>query len=222
MSRLLLVDDDVELAEMLRDYLAQGWRGEAGAELLSQRTWQHPLQPFSRRYFEQASALSTFAREWYGAHEERAAQALPVVAAFEPDPEVPLTLARLTEFLRHPARSFLRNRLQVRFEQDEELLEDDELFSVDGLTAYGLIQQLQQGVRTQLAHDAALDVGLQVQRQVQRLGGRRKGTQVGNGNQGLQLVEVQIAHGRDVSICELNCQLIQLYRCLAQREHAAP
>jgi exodeoxyribonuclease V gamma subunit len=58
----------------------------------------------------------------------------------------------------------------VRFEQDEELLEDDERFSVDGLTAYGLIQQLQQGVRTQLAHDAALDVGLQVQRQVQRLG----------------------------------------------------
>lgn len=59
-------------------------------------------------------------------------------------------------------------------------------------------------------------------RQVQRLGGRRKGAQVGNGNQGLQLVEVQVAHGRYISIYELNCQLIQLYRCLAQREHAAP
>ncbi|UBQ42291.1 exodeoxyribonuclease V subunit gamma [Comamonas thiooxydans] len=167
------------LVSQLRDYLRQGWQGEGssglsaserGDLLLAQRTRQHPLQPFSRRYFEQASGLSTFAREWYGAHEEREAQALPVVAAFEPDPEVPLTLTRLTEFLRHPARSFLRNRLQVRFEQDEDLVEDDEIFSVDGLTAYGLIQQLQQGVRTQLAHDAALDVGMQVQRQVQRLG----------------------------------------------------
>ena len=157
------------LVSQLRDYLAQGWQGEEGGDLLAQRTQQHPLQPFSRRYFEQASGLSTFAREWYGAHEERAAPALPAVAAFEPDPEVPLTLARLTDFLRNPARSFLRNRLLVRLDQDEDQLEDDERFSVDGLTAYGLIQQLQQGVRTQLAQHTAVDVGAQVQRQVQRL-----------------------------------------------------
>lgn len=166
------------LVSQLRDYLAQGWQGEGstglpakeqGALLLAQRTWQHPLQPFSRRYFEQASGLSTFAREWHGAHEGRAAQAPPAVAAFEPDPDVPLTLARLIDFLRNPARSFLRHRLLVRFEQDDERVADDELFSVDGLTAYGLIQQLQQAVRTQLAQGADVDVAEQVQRQVQRL-----------------------------------------------------
>ena len=157
------------LVSQLRDYLAQGWQGEGG-DLLGQRTQQHPLQPFSRRYFEQSSGLSTFAREWYGAHEEREVLAVPAVAAFEPDPEVPLTLARLTDFLRNPARNFLRNRLLVRFEQDDEVVEDDELFSVDGLMAYGLIAQLQQGVRTQLAQGAAVDVSAQVQRQVQRLG----------------------------------------------------
>jgi exodeoxyribonuclease V gamma subunit len=174
------------LVSQLRDYLAQGWQGEGSGELseleqgkllIAQRTQQHPLQPFSRRYFEQASGLSTYAREWYGAHEEQPAPDLPPVAAFEPDPEVPLTLARLTDFLRNPARSFLRNRLMVRFEQDEDVVEDDERFSVDGLTAYGLIQQLQQGVRTQLAQDVAknvaqgmaLNVEAQVQQQVQRL-----------------------------------------------------
>ena len=157
------------LVSQLRDYLAQGWRGEAGADLLAQRSWQHPLQPFSRRYFELASGLSTYAREWHAAHEEGEAQALPEVAAFVPDPEVPLTLARLTDFLRNPARNFLRNRLLVRLEQEEEVLEDDELFSVDGLTAYGLINQLQQGVRTQLAQSAAMNVDASVQQQVQRL-----------------------------------------------------
>ena len=158
------------LVSQLRDYLAQGWRGEAGAELLSQRTWQHPLQPFSRRYFEQASGLSTFAREWHAAHQQAQAQVLPQMAAYESDPEVPLTLARLTDFLRNPARSFLRHRLLVRFEQEDEVVEDDELFTVDGLTAYGLVQQLQQGVRTQLAQaDGAVDVPGQVQRNVQRL-----------------------------------------------------
>ena len=157
------------LVSQLRDYLAQAWQGEGGGDLLAQRTQQHPLQPFSRRYFEQASGLSTFAREWYGAHEAQSVPELPVVAAFAPDPEVPLTLARLTDFLRNPARSFLRNRLMVRFEQDEEVVEDDERFRVDGLTAYGLIQQLQQGVRTQLAQGRVLDVEAQVQQQVQRL-----------------------------------------------------
>lgn len=83
------------LVSQLRDYLRQGWQGEGssglcaserGDLLLAQRTRQHPLQPFSRRYFEQASGLSTFAREWYGAHEQRAAQALPVVAPSSPTP----------------------------------------------------------------------------------------------------------------------------------------
>jgi len=66
------------LVAQLRDYLAAGWcgqdthalpRAERGAQLLAQRTQQHPLQPFSRRYFEQDSPLRTWAREWRTAHE---------------------------------------------------------------------------------------------------------------------------------------------------------
>ncbi len=180
------------LVSQLRDYLAQGWSGENGGDLLAQRSWQHPLQPFSRRYFEQASGLRTYAREWHGAHEASAAPALPQVAEFKPDPEVPLTLARLTDFLRNPARSFLRNRLLVRFEQEDEVVEDDELFTVDGLMAYGLVQQLQQGVRTQLAQaGAAIDVQAQVQGQVQRLARAGVLPLAGLGSREAQLLQAQ-------------------------------
>ena len=52
------------LVSQLRDYLETGWRGEGGQPLLAQRTQQHPLQPFSRRYFEEGSPWTTYAREW--------------------------------------------------------------------------------------------------------------------------------------------------------------
>src|SRR5690606_3134423 len=37
------------LVAQLRDYLAAGW----GDAVVAQRTTEHPLQPFSRRYFEE-------------------------------------------------------------------------------------------------------------------------------------------------------------------------
>ena len=37
------------LVSQLRDYLSAGW----GGDVLAQRTTEHPLQPFSRRYFEE-------------------------------------------------------------------------------------------------------------------------------------------------------------------------
>ncbi|GGH57642.1 RecBCD enzyme subunit RecC [Comamonas phosphati] len=158
------------LVSQLRDYLAAGWTGEGGADLLAQRTQQHPLQPFSRRYFELQSGLHTYAREWHAAHDEAAGMLeVPAAAAFEPDPAAPLTLARLTDFWRNPARAYLRNRLLVRFEQDDETIADDELFQVDGLVAYGLVQQLQQDVVTRLAQSAAVDVPRQLGQQVRRL-----------------------------------------------------
>ncbi|CAB5697861.1 Exodeoxyribonuclease V gamma chain [Delftia tsuruhatensis] len=143
------------LVSQLRDYLAAGWCGEGGGGLLEQRTQQHPLQPFSRRYFEEGSPWTTYAREWRAAHAPSDAPShmpqrpeLPR-AAFVPDASAPLTLARLIDFLRHPARAYLRQRLQVRFEQEDNPVVDEELFQLDGLTEYLLVQQLQQ----QLASD---------------------------------------------------------------------
>ena len=159
------------LVSQLRDYLRQGWQGDAAqkGDLLAQRTLQHPLQPFSRRYFEEKSSVHTYAREWHAAYAHDSTAPVPPMPPLELDPDVPLSLARLADFLRHPARAFLRNRLLVRFEQEDEVVQDDELFLVDGLTAYQLVQQLQQDVVAQLAHSSALDVPQQVAQQVQRL-----------------------------------------------------
>jgi exodeoxyribonuclease V gamma subunit len=151
------------LVSQLRDYLSTGW----GKEAVTSRTTQHPLQPFSRRYFETGSSLMTYAREWRAAHEAQelatadaadstdGSDRLPIggdqeviksLAAFLPDPNLPLTLSQLTTFLRNPVKVFFRQRLLVRFEEDEDENADDECFTVDGLQEYLLVQELLAGV----------------------------------------------------------------------------
>jgi exodeoxyribonuclease V gamma subunit len=140
------------LVSQLRDYLSAGW----GEGVVSGRTTQHPLQPFSRQYFENKSALITYAREWRAAHASRvhdvvegegegggdALAAMAPMAAFVPSPHVPLTLSQLTQFLRNPVKAFFRHRLQVVFDETQEENVDDESFGVDGLQRFALIQQL--------------------------------------------------------------------------------
>ena len=131
------------LVAQLRDYIAAGWQGEPGpqeaGDVLAQRTTVHPLQPFSRRYFEGDAQRFTYAREWRQAHAgaQPAASAAP---AFEPWTE-PLTLQQLTRFLQNPVKTFFRVRLDVVFD-DLESHDDDEVFALDGLDRHGLLSQL--------------------------------------------------------------------------------
>jgi exodeoxyribonuclease V gamma subunit len=60
------------LVAQLRDYLDAGW----GAGTTARLSTEHPLQAFSRRYFEPGSAargLFTYAREWRAAHRDEPA-----------------------------------------------------------------------------------------------------------------------------------------------------
>ena len=149
------------LVAQLRDYLAAGWQGEdpaqpgrPGGDVVAQRSFHHPLQPFSRRYFEVGSPLTTYAREWQAAHQGANAPApapspspAPTAAtATTPAPASTLpalNLPTLARFMRHPARSFLRQQWQVSFELAEDLPLDEECFALGGLAAYGLVEQLQ-------------------------------------------------------------------------------
>ena len=153
------------LVSQLRDYLKAGW----GKDALTQRTTEHPLQPFSRRYFEVASPLVTYAREWRTAHAGRplvstaessteadtGADALEMpscvfadtnsseaLAAFVPDPNVAVTLGQLTGFLRNPVKAFFKQRLLVSFEEAQEENADEECFEIDALSQYTLLQDL--------------------------------------------------------------------------------
>ncbi len=149
------------LVSQLRDYLAAGW----GQGEVDRRTTHHPLQPFSRRYFEAGSLLFTHATEWRSAHSDggtgdgtvttdttsdtNSTDAVPVTWASWSD--VPVTQARLVQFLRYPVRTFFRHRLQVSFESDTTEVSDLECFGLDGLQKYSLILQL----LTPLAADTA-------------------------------------------------------------------
>ncbi len=126
------------LMSQLRDYLSAGW----GEDVVAQRTTEHPLQPFSRRYFE-SGRLFTYAREWRAAHDNGATVAgTSSSIAFRPDPAVPLTIGSLSSFVRSPVKSFFRSRLDVVFREDDDPGEDEEAFELAGLSRYGLLDDV--------------------------------------------------------------------------------
>ncbi|MDY7114895.1 exodeoxyribonuclease V subunit gamma [Halomonas sp. SSL-5] len=155
------------LLGQLRDHLAAGWRlagaeeDDAGQALLDALTTEHPLQPFSRKYFRAASgtvesragsgavesfaedpALFTYAREWRAVH---AGQPTPDVTDGELPPmtlDSALPLARLAGFLKDPVKAFFTTRLGVYLEREALESPDHEPFALDGLDHWQLQQAL--------------------------------------------------------------------------------
>lgn len=134
------------LVTQLREYIKGCW-GEASVE---SRTTEHPLQPFSRRYFENNSGLMTYASEWRVAHSESSAHAVigdsnnseDNVSPFDLRDRPALTMQQLITFLRNPVKAFFRHRLSVTFDEEENDDFDDEPFEVSGLERYGFIHDL--------------------------------------------------------------------------------
>ncbi len=133
------------LVGQLRDYLAAGWCMEgdtdddqAGVALLQQLTLEHPLQPFSRRYFEAPGApLPTYMGEW---DQRLAAAPAPAPLAF--DRPVTIERARLAAFVRNPVKAFFTDRLGVVFDAPADETLDDEPFDLNRLETYGLMQDI--------------------------------------------------------------------------------
>lgn len=142
------------LIGQLRDHVAAGWRlagheDKAGA-LLPALSTEHPLQPFSPRYFAPdappAPALDGFysyGREWQAAHGAQAPSHAAGEAALPPvQPERALSLRQLADFLAQPIEAFFAQRLQVRFHADEDEAQDEEVFALDGLQNWQLEAEL--------------------------------------------------------------------------------
>ena len=136
------------LVGQLRDHVSAVW----GAQALQALTTHHPLQPFSRRYFESGSGLSTHAAEWRVLHTPASDESVESVAALAEsqstgtpsDADAPrcITLAQLVTFFRNPVKAFFRETLNVVFDaQDDETL-DDEPFDLRGLEDHALFQHL--------------------------------------------------------------------------------
>lgn len=139
------------LVGQLRDHLAAGWHFEHDAPLLDALTTEHPLQPFSRRYFEdsdESAQLFTYIHEWRGVHEWRDDQASRAPRSqpekLPPPENAPdsLSLGQLGGFLREPVRSFFNTRLGVYFEQEAIAELDAEPFALDGLQNWQLQDRL--------------------------------------------------------------------------------
>jgi len=130
------------LVAQLRDHIRQGWRTATGdgEAVLQAVTTEHPLQPFSPRYFAHDPRLFTYASEWREVHE--------AVAQGENDRLPPwewpegLSLKPLRRFLRNPVHSFFNLRLNVWLEPLEELPQEHEPFRFDRLEQYRLGAEL--------------------------------------------------------------------------------
>jgi exodeoxyribonuclease V gamma subunit len=144
------------LVSQLRDYLAAGWKAagfhapgqNGGDRLLARLTCQHPLQPFSKTYFDPARApdIFTYAHEWRRIFDPGRE---PEAVSFLDPPqfESRLTLAQLIRFLKNPVQHFFNQRLNVYFEDIQVTTLDQEPFALDRLAPFGLgIQLLEAGL----------------------------------------------------------------------------
>ncbi|WP_085656178.1 exodeoxyribonuclease V subunit gamma [Pseudomonas sp. B11(2017)] len=151
------------LIGQLRDHIASGWHlGDTAESLVHVLTEEHPLQPFSSRYFQEGRALFSYASEWRTLHERQEPGA--VTPMLEPHvPEEPLSPALLQDFLRNPVRHFFTQRLKVHFESAQAPLADEEPFVLDALQRYTLSDNL---LEAALGHpdDAATALETQARR----------------------------------------------------------
>ncbi|MDV6319550.1 exodeoxyribonuclease V subunit gamma [Chromohalobacter sp. HP20-39] len=143
----------VLLGELL-DTLEQGWdvpESDAAdrATRLAQRLIEtHPLQPFSRRYFERDDPRFTYESSWEALYRppERDESVLPHAATAVELPSEPLGLGDLQRVLRRPWTVYL-GRLGVHFADAHVPDEDNEPFAPDGLEDHGLKRELLEGAR---------------------------------------------------------------------------
>ncbi|WP_341502145.1 exodeoxyribonuclease V subunit gamma [Gallaecimonas sp. GXIMD4217] len=126
------------LLGQLRDHIQAGWALPGGRKVLEQLTRVHPLQPFSRNYFD-GSGPFTYAAEWRAQLE--APEAAIGELAFQALTE-PLTLKALGAFLRQPVRLFFNERLKIWFDDASAAPGDEEPFALGGLDRYQLADEL--------------------------------------------------------------------------------
>ena len=127
-------------------------------EISNNRVIKHPLQPFSKKYFQRNNPFFTYANEWLSS----AAQALQKIPAFISAPlaekEIPLMLDLddLLQFYRHPCKYFFRHRLGVVFEEMETPPDDEEPFEIKGLDGFKLQEYLLKNILKKVPADKTL------------------------------------------------------------------
>ncbi|EGQ9834595.1 exodeoxyribonuclease V subunit gamma [Vibrio cholerae] len=116
---------------------------DSGRRLVEHLTTQYPMVPFS----PQAFIAGSFAREWLPAARRQGQSSADFLTPLsdyllEVSWPMELDLVELQRFWRLPVEYFFKRRLKVSFEPPLAVLEDDEPFALDGLSAYQLRDEL--------------------------------------------------------------------------------
>ncbi len=106
--------------------------------------YEHPLQPFNEAYFAPDAKLRSYQAHWYRyvKSKDDIYEKTPWEPIAELEPIEELELAELERFLLHPVRYFFNHTLQLHFSTLADTELDDEIFALDGLSRYQLLQKL--------------------------------------------------------------------------------
>lgn len=134
----------------LLDVLDRGHGSEASPPS-ARITTVHPLQPFSRRYFDNSDPrLFSYAAQWLPAARatlrERGASPPFCPDALSAEPVDAASLLSLERFFANPARGFLNERLNLRLPREAEVQQDHEPFALDALAGYAVRSRLLEGM----------------------------------------------------------------------------
>lgn len=135
----------VLLGELL-ETIERGFRAPDGGAVHPCVVVEHPLQPFSPRYFTDDECLFSYAAEWLPASAHAGIGAflgepLPEPVADGVLPWRELELGELAVFLVHPARYLLERRLGIYLREYDAQAEDSEAFALDHLGIWQLKSQ---------------------------------------------------------------------------------
>ncbi len=159
------------LVSELVDYIERGFSGpDPSRPLREHLVTRHPLQAFSPRYFRGDGSLFSYAADLCEASRAAAGVrgARPRFLG-APLPEPPsewrrVDIDQFVRFFSQPVRYLVRERLGIRLEDEEGLLESREPFTLDGLSGYQLRHTLLngrlQGRPIEEMHAAARAAGL--------------------------------------------------------------
>ncbi len=147
-----------ELVDCLaQSYAADGTEDEISFDqqreiILSHLLTVHPLQPYSRHYFDkQNNRLFSYAKEFceaallQGQGDQNTVKrflARPLVAKAPAELPQDLSLEALMRFFNLPIRSFMQNKLHLFFREDEEEMPDREPIALSPLEKYTLGKEL--------------------------------------------------------------------------------
>lgn len=130
------------------DVLNRRFQPALGGEIWEQLLTRHPLQAFSPRYFSaKTSDLFSFNADACPPQDKQ-----PTTANWfaKPLPEADqswrfVSLNQLINFFAHPARFLAQQRLGINFESDDATVEIREPFTLGGLEAWSVRQQMLEG-----------------------------------------------------------------------------